>query len=99
MLSPVLRNNNVKEWFGCQSDISLDLWVAPDVIDLQYMTCLPCDKGSFVRQETGTGRGLFCWFRRDTVKGMQVKTVCLVCWRMKLPIMWLPTYQMLPFLQ
>ena len=37
----------VKEWFGSDSDIPLKLWVAPEVSDLRYMTCLPCDEGFF----------------------------------------------------
>ena len=27
--------------------MAFDLWMAPKVIDLQYMTCLPCDEGFF----------------------------------------------------
>lgn len=37
----------VMDWFGCRSHISLDLWVAPEAVDLQFMTCLPCDEGFF----------------------------------------------------
>lgn len=37
----------VIDWFDCRSDIALALWVAPEVSDLRYMTCLPCDEGFF----------------------------------------------------
>ncbi|MBI5591726.1 MAG: hypothetical protein HY881_14725 [Deltaproteobacteria bacterium] len=36
-----------KDWFAYQGDIELELWMAPKVIDLQYMTCLPCDENFF----------------------------------------------------
>jgi hypothetical protein len=35
----------VKDWFGYQDDIAIDLWMAPTVADLQYMICMPCDEG------------------------------------------------------
>lgn len=35
----------VKNWFSYPGDIAIELWVAPEVVDLQYMTCLPCDGG------------------------------------------------------
>lgn len=39
----------VMDWFGCGSDNNMvfDLWMAPEVVDLQYMTCLPCDETFF----------------------------------------------------
>jgi len=36
-----------KDWFGYRGHMAFDLWMAPKVIDLQYMTCLPCDEGFF----------------------------------------------------
>ena len=36
-----------KDWFSYRGHMVFDLWVAPKVIDLQYMTCLPCDEGFF----------------------------------------------------
>jgi hypothetical protein len=35
----------VKDWFNYRSDIAIELWMAPEAVDLQYMTCLPCDDG------------------------------------------------------
>lgn len=35
----------VKGWFAYRGDIAIELWMAPETIDLQYMTCLPCDEG------------------------------------------------------
>lgn len=35
----------VKKWFGYRSDIAMELWVAPTVEDLQFMTCQPCGQG------------------------------------------------------
>jgi len=37
----------VKDWFGYQRDIAFALWMAPELIDLQYMTCLSCDENFF----------------------------------------------------
>jgi len=37
----------VQNRFGWRSDMVFDLWMAPDVIDLRYMTCLPCDETFF----------------------------------------------------
>ena len=45
--SLLLAYRYAKDWFGYRCDISLDLWVAPEVVDLQFMTCLPCDEGLF----------------------------------------------------
>jgi hypothetical protein len=36
-----------KDWFGCEGDIALALWMAPESADLQYMTCLPCEETFF----------------------------------------------------
>jgi len=40
---------HVMDWFGCGSDDNMvfDLWMAPEAVDLQYMTCLPCDETFF----------------------------------------------------
>jgi hypothetical protein len=35
----------VKDWFNFRGDIPIELWMAPEAVDLQYMTCLPCDDG------------------------------------------------------
>jgi hypothetical protein len=35
----------VKDWFGFRGDIAQELWVAPSVEDLQFMTCMPCGEG------------------------------------------------------
>ena len=35
----------VKDWFGFRGDMAIDLWMAPEVVDLEYMTCMPCDDG------------------------------------------------------
>jgi len=35
----------VKDWFDYRGDIAIDLWVAPETVDLQYMTCLSCGDG------------------------------------------------------
>jgi hypothetical protein len=45
----------VKDWFGYKADISIDLWVAPDVYDLQFMTCLPCDEDFFCAPQNRNG--------------------------------------------
>jgi hypothetical protein len=37
----------VKDWFGYENDMMFDLWMAPEVIDLQYMAGLPCEESSF----------------------------------------------------
>jgi hypothetical protein len=37
----------VKGWFDYRGDIPIELWMAPEVVDLQYMTCLPCDEDFF----------------------------------------------------
>lgn len=37
----------VKDWFDYRSDMAFDLWIGPEVIDLQYMTGLPCDRTGF----------------------------------------------------
>lgn len=48
IVEPFLRAyRHVKKWFEYRGDIALDLWMAPSVVDLQYMTCLPCDPGYF----------------------------------------------------
>lgn len=36
-----------KEWFGHPDDLAMNLWLAPDIVDFQYMTCLECDEGFF----------------------------------------------------
>ena len=35
----------VKDWFNYRGDIAIELWIAPTVADLQYMTCIPCGEG------------------------------------------------------
>lgn len=35
----------VKSWFGYRGDLSIHLWVAPTLEDLQFMTCTPCFEG------------------------------------------------------
>ncbi|MGD9210011.1 MAG: hypothetical protein PVI90_04515 [Desulfobacteraceae bacterium] len=35
----------VKKWFDYQGDITIQLWIAPTVEDLQFMTCMPCSEG------------------------------------------------------
>ncbi len=35
----------VKDWFDYRGDIAIELWMAPAVADLQYMTCMPCGEG------------------------------------------------------
>ena len=37
--------DHVKNWFGHRGDLAIDLWMAPDVADLQYMAAMPCDDG------------------------------------------------------
>jgi len=37
----------VKGWFDYRGEIAVDLWVAPTLADLHYMTCLPCEDGFF----------------------------------------------------
>lgn len=37
----------VQNWFGHGSDMVFDLWMAPEMVDLQYMTCLPCAETFF----------------------------------------------------
>jgi len=37
----------VQTWFGRHADMVFDLWMAPELIDLQYMTCLSCDETFF----------------------------------------------------
>lgn len=34
----------VKDWFDYRDDLAIELWMAPAAVDLQYMTCLPCDR-------------------------------------------------------
>jgi hypothetical protein len=33
----------VKDWFDYRGDLAIELWMAPETVDLQYRTCLPCD--------------------------------------------------------
>lgn len=35
----------VKNWFNYLGDIAIELWMAPELVDLQYMACLPCGDG------------------------------------------------------
>ncbi len=35
----------VKNWFSYRGDIVIELWVAPTVDDLRFMTCMPCTEG------------------------------------------------------
>lgn len=35
----------VKDWFAYRGDIVVQLWVAPSVDDLSFMTCMPCTEG------------------------------------------------------
>lgn len=35
----------VKSWFDFRGDLAIDLWMAPEVVDLEYMTCMPCGDG------------------------------------------------------
>jgi hypothetical protein len=45
-----------KEWFAYPDVLELDLWMAPEVIDLQYMTCLPCHEDFFCAPGSEKGR-------------------------------------------
>jgi hypothetical protein len=47
-----------KEWFAYQGDLRFDLWMAPEVSDLQYMTCLPCDEDFFCAPGSRKGRNV-----------------------------------------
>jgi RimJ/RimL family protein N-acetyltransferase len=46
----------VKDWFGHNDNVAFDLWMAPELIDLQYMTCLSCNDTSFFAPGDRDGR-------------------------------------------
>jgi hypothetical protein len=48
----------VKEWFNYRGDIAIELWMAPEAVDLQYMTCLPCDDGFACAPGSRDGRNV-----------------------------------------
>jgi hypothetical protein len=47
-----------KDWFGCEGDMALALWMAPELADLQYMTCLPCEETFFCAPGCRNGMGI-----------------------------------------
>lgn len=48
----------VKDWFGYRGDIAIELWVAPTVDDLQFMTCMPCGEGYACAPGTNNGANI-----------------------------------------
>ncbi len=48
----------VKEWFGYRGDVAIDLWVAPTIADLQYMTCVPHEEGYACAPGTRNGANI-----------------------------------------
>jgi hypothetical protein len=48
----------VKDWFGCRGDLAIDLWMAPEVVDLEYMTCMPCGDGYMCAPGTRSGANI-----------------------------------------
>lgn len=46
----------VKGWFGLNEDMAFSFWMAPDVIDLRYMTCTPCAETHFCAPGDRNGR-------------------------------------------
>jgi hypothetical protein len=49
---------HVKSWFGNHGDIVIELWVAPTVDDLQFMTCMPCTEGYACAPGTKNGANI-----------------------------------------
>jgi hypothetical protein len=45
----------VKNWFDFRGDLAIDLWMAPEVVDLEYMTCVPCSDGYMCAPGTRNG--------------------------------------------
>lgn len=45
-------------WFDYRGKMALDLWMAPEVVDLQYMTCQPCDGKWFCAPGHRDGKGI-----------------------------------------
>ncbi len=45
----------VKNWFDYRGDLAIDLWMAPEVVDLEYMTCMPCGDGYMCAPGTRNG--------------------------------------------
>lgn len=48
----------VKGWFDYAEEMALDLWMAPEVTDLQYMSCQPCDARWFCAPGRREGRAV-----------------------------------------
>ena len=48
----------VKNWFGYRGDLAIDLWTAPEVVDLEYMTCMPCGDGYMCAPGTRNGAAI-----------------------------------------
>jgi len=46
---------HVKNWFDFHGDLAIDLWMAPEVVDLEYMTCMPCGDGYMCAPSTRDG--------------------------------------------
>jgi len=59
----------VKDWFDSRSDIALALWVAPEVSDLRYMICLPCDEGFFCAPGSRDGMGIILFASPRAYRG------------------------------
>ena len=48
----------VKNWFDYRGDLAIDLWMAPEVLDLEYMTCMPCGDGYMCAPGTQNGAAI-----------------------------------------
>jgi hypothetical protein len=58
----------VKGWFGYHADMSLDLWVAPDVHHMQFMTCLPREESFFCATQDQNGKRVILFVSPRTCK-------------------------------